>query len=622
LYHPVAVRRALAGFVVVAALAATATRAHAACDVAANASALAAARDAIDDACPCAAALSRGAHVRCAKPVVAARISGGMLANECKSKALEHATKSICGRPGAVVCCRVKTTTGKTAHKITKSPSACASTPTITSCVSDFPSVPTGCDSSGCIAPVCGNGFIDPNESCDPPQTDVCDTTCHTVTCDPPAGSCGNGVVENGEGCEPPGVGACGWDCQTMPCAPPAAGETAVACSADASGSVGVGARSGDYLVAWTDLTYRPHADVVARRLDTEGAPVDAIATVVSAGVECGAHELQPSVGSNAAGYVVAWAGFGPATEAVGATYRATYARSYDGAGTLGSLAELVRGVPIGMCQSSVGGPTSVAPAPLAGATTFAAMWRWSGQCISGPQYVDPDGALVDFGTTPPAKTAMSVGFSPAPPPAVVSASSAAVATLGSASLAVWYAVLVNPSPPAMPFVAGAWLAADGTTSQFQVSSRVASTSSQLRPGIAGGSAAFLVAWANDPSGGTTEIRAMRVAPGGGALDPAGGLVLATTNGGVAVTSGPVVAFDGDVWLVAWTESGTGGNDLRAVAVAADGSVLDVTPRLLASGLGTAGPAIASAGDGRSLVVYVRPDAGRSAVRAQLIPGS
>ncbi len=126
MHRPLAVRRALAGFVAVVALGAAAPRAHATCDVAANASALAAARDAIDDACPCAAAESRGAYVRCAKPVVAARISGGMLAKECKSKALEHVTKSICGRPGAVVCCRVKTATGKTAHKVTKSSSACA----------------------------------------------------------------------------------------------------------------------------------------------------------------------------------------------------------------------------------------------------------------------------------------------------------------------------------------------------------------------------------------------------------------------------------------------------------------------------------------------------------------
>ena len=99
-------------------------------------------------------------------------------------------------------------------------------------------------------------------------------------------------------------------------------------------------------------------------------------------------------------------------------------------------------------------------------------------------------------------------------------------------------------------------------------------------------------------------------------------LLLATTAGGATVTGGPVVAFDGTVWLVAWSEEGVGGNDLRAVAVATDGTVVDATPRLLASGLGGSAPAIASAGDGRSLLVDVRPDGGKSAVRAQLVPGT
>jgi hypothetical protein len=49
--------------------------------------------------------------------------------------------------------------------------------------------------------------------------------------------------------------------------------------------------------------------------------------------------------------------------------------------------------------------------------------------------------------------------------------------------------------------------------------------------------------------------------------------------------------------------------------------VLDATPRLIASGLSAAAPAIASAGDGRSLVLYVKPDGGKSAVRAQLVAG-
>src|SRR6185295_1140236 len=114
-------------------------------------------------------------------------------------------------------------------------------------------------------------------------------------------------------------------------------------------------------------------------------------------------------------------------------------------------------------------------------------------------------------------------------------------------------------------------------------------------------------------------IRGMRVTYAGGPLDLAGGILLSSTVSG-EVVGGPAAAFDGTVWLVAWTESNGGGNDLRAVAVQTDGTVVDATPRLLATGVGPS-VAIASAGDGRSLVLYVRPDSGNSAVRAQLVPG-
>src|SRR5262249_22241883 len=114
---------------------------------------------------------------------------------------------------------------------------------------------------------------------------------------------------------------------------------------------------------------------------------------------------------------------------------------------------------------------------------------------------------------------------------------------------------------------------------------------------------------------------AMRVAPGGAGIDPDGGVLLATTVGGAPVTAGPVVAFDGSVWLVVWTGAGGARHDLYAGGVATARTPLAATPRLLASGVSAATPAIASTGDGRSLVTYVRPDGGKSAVRAQLVDG-
>lgn len=46
-------------------------------------------------------------------------------------------------------------------------------------------------------SPTCGNGMIDPGETCDPPDDITCDPSCQTIPI-----VCGNGVVQPGEVCE------------------------------------------------------------------------------------------------------------------------------------------------------------------------------------------------------------------------------------------------------------------------------------------------------------------------------------------------------------------------------------------------------------------------------------
>ncbi len=605
-------------------LAVVPTAAGAACDTIANASALLGARAAIDAACDCAAAVKPGAHVKCAKTVVAARIANGLLTKSCKSEALKHAKKSICGRPGAVVCCRIRTN-GKTAHKIAKEPAKCVSGPTLTACTSVYDSVPTGCDASGCLQPVCGDGLVEGAETCEPPDSAECDANCQLLVCDPPATSCGNGIVEGGEACEPPGVGACDWSCQTTACAAGGPAEIDVACAAGVA-TVGAGARGAEYLLAWNDVAYKPVTDIIARRYDADAAPIDATAKIVSAGAPCGGQLSRPSVGSNADGYALAWFGIGPS--GFGISYLAIYARPYDATATLGPLDELIRKIPFGMCQSAVFGPTSVAPVPSAGPGVFAATWKDVAACLSGISIADPGGFLLDYADDPPTRTALAIGYDiPAGSfPQPWGDGAASLTTLGTDTLAVMHVHLQDSSPPyeSGHFVSGEWLAADGTTTKFSASSRQPGigVNEALHPSVAAGAAAFLVAWADGPVVDATDIRAMRITPGAtSGLDPDGGLLLASTTGGAPVIAGPVAAFDGGVWLVAWTEAGVGGNDLYAVAVATDGTVLDATPRLVASGVTAVSPAIASAGDGRSLVVYVKPDGTRSAVRARLVNG-
>ena len=606
--------------VVALAVIAPAAATHAACDTAANAVSLAATRYLIDVTCDCAAALKPSDHAKCARPIVAARVANGALPKTCKSEALRHATKSICGRPGAVVCCRVKAN-GKTSHKVAKVPAMCADTPTLTTCISTYDSVPSGCSASGCVSPVCGDGVVEGPEGCDPPDTGMCDANCQPLICDPPVTDCGNGVVDAGETCDPPGVGACDWTCQTATCAGGGPTEIDVACAADGA-TVGAGARGAQYLLAWNDRTHKPVADIVARRLDSDGDAFDAAATVVSEGAPCGGDNSQPAVGSNASGHVVGWYANGPYGPI---WYAAIYARPYDAAGNGGTIDQLVLRTPFGMCQSSVFGPISIAPTPPAGSEVSAVVWQDTGGCVFGPFYRDAGGILLDHADDPPGRTTLDIGYFPVsgPLPQPFAEGTASLATLGTDTLAVIHAFIQDDSPPYVSghFVSGEWIAADGTTTKFSVSSRQPGIGDAPAPGIAAGDAGFLVVWADGPVDVATDIRAMRVAPGGGALDPDGGLLLATTNGGASVIGRPVVAFDGSVWLVAWTEVGVAGNDLYAVAVATDGTVLDATPRLLASGLSNATPAIASAGDGRSLVTYVRPDGGKSAVRAQLVDG-
>jgi cysteine-rich repeat protein len=94
-----------------------------------------------------------------------------------------------------------------------------------------------------CVLPGCGNGKLDPQETCEPPGTAACDAQCRKVTgcgngildagetCDDGnrltgdgcaadctlEALCGNGQIEPGEACEPPGTATCNALCQLGP---------------------------------------------------------------------------------------------------------------------------------------------------------------------------------------------------------------------------------------------------------------------------------------------------------------------------------------------------------------------------------------------------------------------
>jgi len=82
-------------------------------------------RAAMEMQCPCAAATSRGAYIRCAKGVVNRAVLDGVLPAYCASTVKKCATRSTCGRPpGWVTCCRT-TATGRTTCKVKSSAAKC-----------------------------------------------------------------------------------------------------------------------------------------------------------------------------------------------------------------------------------------------------------------------------------------------------------------------------------------------------------------------------------------------------------------------------------------------------------------------------------------------------------------
>ncbi len=71
-----------------------------------DAAALAAAQALVLAACPCDTATTHGQFVSCAAHVLIEKIHDGTMARTCRQLLHRAATRSICGKPGFVTCCR------------------------------------------------------------------------------------------------------------------------------------------------------------------------------------------------------------------------------------------------------------------------------------------------------------------------------------------------------------------------------------------------------------------------------------------------------------------------------------------------------------------------------------
>ena len=113
-----------------------------------DAVAVAATRAAIESACPCAAASDHGAYVRCARGVVSTAVGTGDLPRSCAGSVKKCVSKSTCGRPGYVTCCRTSAS-GKTKCRV-KRPEKCTA-PVGGSCTTGFSSCCDACTTGGCV---------------------------------------------------------------------------------------------------------------------------------------------------------------------------------------------------------------------------------------------------------------------------------------------------------------------------------------------------------------------------------------------------------------------------------------------------------------------------------------
>lgn len=114
--------------------------------------AIAAARALLDQACDCAAATSHGSYVSCAVRALNVAAKDGTVPKSCKRLLKRGIARSVCGKAGAVTCCRTGSS-GRTACSIKRTAEACRAPLGGTACVSLKTSCLDACTPTGCASP-------------------------------------------------------------------------------------------------------------------------------------------------------------------------------------------------------------------------------------------------------------------------------------------------------------------------------------------------------------------------------------------------------------------------------------------------------------------------------------
>jgi hypothetical protein len=554
-----------------------------------DAAAVADARAVIHAACDCDGASSSSFYRRCVRETLAPLVGNGLSAS-CRTEVLRIETRSTCGKPERVVCCQTSRS-GITRPKLVRD-GRCLVPRGGSACVSESDFFADACTTDGCAAPPtsCGDGVVDDGEQCDPPNSVSCSATCTICLpdgCIAPS-SCGDGTVDAGEGCDPPDGTTCSSGCTS--CAPASPGEILIGCS---SGSTGVDASAlaSTMLLAYTDTTPGGGNHVVAKRVASDGTVLDAAALAVSAllpGTD-GVGGFTHAATSDGQSFYVGWSTFSPS---VPMTYFG--GRAIPASGPIAAAPDLIaQNLLFGFCHVAMAGPLELAPRLAGGG--FQPTWRNIYGC----------GADVYF------ENLTGVGnFFAVPPPGNITSGPAPIVRGASDVAAVWWNGFVSSvSPPMIEQFLAASFVEPGTPTMILLSHGF----SPVSPALAVVGDTFVALWANGD-----ELRAARFTRAAGALDPDGGVLLASGGG----TIGSVAAAgDGTTVLAAWTAS-TGPTEtaIRALRIAPDGTVPNPTPIAVATS--DASPSVSVAANATAaLVAFTRAEAAGSSVRAvRIVP--
>ncbi len=459
--------------------------ARTACDAAgAEAEAVAKARAAVSDRCDCSVA-ERDAWTRCVRKTLKTLVADGALSPRWKRHARRLENRSACGRPGSVVCCTT-TAEGETTAAIVEE-GACNAPSGGSACESTWRHVADACTADGCAPPAtCGNGVVERGETCDPPTTWTCDASCRRP---------------------PPG---CADEASSL----------LIDCTLNSISVVAAAATDDRSLVAYPKRQPNKPTRIVARRFFADGKFVDKKPRVVSdrPGGAPGKVGWAPVATADASSFYVAWEASGTFGDPdTGLLFVNCFrGRRVPPAGRIASQVDSLASYEFfSSCRTAGSGPLRLAPDLVPGA--FHATHRRLFVC--GPDTLAENIAGLD-----------ELPWAP-PFPGYISTGPAALARRATDVAAVWLGAHVSddfPMPPSSltPFLA--WLS-DAAVEELPVPGPTMLDGSFLF-GLAALGDLFLVVWTDEAPDGAEharEIRALRFTRAAGALDPAGGIVLA-----------------------------------------------------------------------------------------------